>query len=124
MILTAEIERAIIAHALWKSHLYSAIERGVSQFNVENVEPDTLCEFGKWLFGLPTVEQSSQDWQKVQQLHAEFHREAAHVLRLALQGQKAEAYQAMDLKSRFMKTSAKLTEAMRKWQQDQLMSGR
>lgn len=124
MIPTAEIERAIIAHALWKSHLYSAIERGVSEFTVENIEPDNLCEFGKWLFSLPAAERSNRHWQTVQSLHADFHREAAHVLRLALQGQKPEAYGAMDLQSQFMKTSAKLTEALREWQQTQLVSGR
>ncbi len=124
MILTVEIERAIISHVLWKSRLYSAIERGVSEFTVEHVEADNLCEFGKWLFGLPAAAQSSPHWQKVQGLHADFHREAASVLRLALQGQKPEAYDAMDLQSQFMKTSAKLTEAMREWQQNQLESGR
>ncbi len=124
MLLTAEIERAIIAHALWKSHLYIAIESGVSEFTVENVEPDNLCDFGKWLFGLPATERPTHHWQAVQELHAQFHREAAHVLRLALLGQKTEAYQAMDLQSLFMKTSAKLTEALRQWQQEQLLSGR
>jgi hypothetical protein len=124
LILTAEIERAIIAHVLWKSHLHNAIERGVSEFTVEKVEADNLCEFGKWLFGLPAAERPTRHWQIVQQLHAEFHREAAHVLSLALQGRKAEAYQAVDLESLFMKTSAKLTQAMREWQQDQLLSGR
>ncbi len=121
---TAEIERAIIAHVLWKSRLYSAIEHGVSEFTVANVKADTLCEFGKWLFDLPAAERSSQHWQKVQRVHADFHREAARVLDLALQGQKAEAYAAMDLQSEFMKTSAKLTEAMREWQQSELVSGR
>ncbi len=96
----------------------------MSEYKVETVEADNLCEFGNWLFGLPASEQSSPHWQKVQQLHAEFHREAARVLRLAVEGQKTEAYQAMDLESRFMKTSAKLTEAMREWQQQQLLSGR
>jgi hypothetical protein len=103
--------------------LYSAIETGVSEFTVENIEADNLCEFGKWLFGLPTAEQSIQHWQKVQQLHADFHREAAQVLRLALQGQKPAAYKAMDLKSQFMKKSAELTQAMREWQQTQFVSG-
>ena len=124
MTLTVEIEKAIIAHVLWKSRLYSAIERGVSELTVENVEPDNLCEFGKWLFDLPAAERSNPHWKKVQSLHADFHREAADVLRLALQGQKPEAYGAMDLQSQFMKTSAKLTEAMREWQQMQLVSGR
>src|ERR1035438_7643070 len=76
---------------MWKSRLRAAIDAGRSDVTPEQVEPDNLCAFGKWLHGLPSSDRNSEHFKKVQPLHAAFHKEAANVLRLALSGKKPEA---------------------------------
>ena len=47
------IDKAIAAHARWKSHLRQAIETGTSEWTVDRVRPDNVCEFGHWLLERP-----------------------------------------------------------------------
>jgi hypothetical protein len=112
-----EITKAIGAHGLWKSRLSSAIESGKSEFTPDQVKADDACEFGRWLYGssLPQTAKQGQDYETCRHLHAEFHQEAANVLKLALIGQKDKAIQALGPRSKFADISASLTGAMIKW---------
>ena len=109
------ISKAIGAHAQWKLRLKQAIDTGKSEWTVERVNPDNLCDFGKWLYSLPEVEQQKENWQRIRALHAEFHREAAKVLGLALRGAQAEARQLMAFGSVYANVSSKLTWTMMEW---------
>ena len=55
------------------------------------------------------------DFKEVQKLHAEFHKAAAQVLQLALQGKKTEAEKLL-AHGAFPDVSARLTSAMMHWQ--------
>jgi hypothetical protein len=109
------IVKAIAAHAKWKFHLRQAIETGTSDWTVNEVRTDNRCEFGKWLQALPLGDRKSEHCENVRQLHAEFHKEAAEVLRLALARRREEAEVAIAQGSRFTKASTKLTIAMTAW---------
>jgi len=52
MITTQDLDMAIGAHAMWKMRLANAIASGKSEFVPERIEPDNLCDFGKWLYDL------------------------------------------------------------------------
>jgi len=110
-----EINKAIGAHGMWKQRLRQAIETGKSDFTVERVRPDNLCDFGKWLYSLPAIDQTSAHWKAVRDLHGKFHTEAAHVLGLAVGGLRQEAEKKLDAGSQFIKISSDLTGAMMKW---------
>ena len=110
-----EIDKAIGAHGMWKARLGSAIDTGRSDTTPEQVEPDNLCAFGKWLNALPATEHGSEHYKKVRSLHAAFHKEAAKVLRLATSGKKAEAKQSLDSGGSYATASANLTSAMMGW---------
>lgn len=110
-----KINMAIGAHGLWKSRLRQAIESGCSEHTVGEVCRDDCCDFGRWLHALPGDEQAGTDWKKVRELHAEFHKEAAAVLALALAGRKAEAGSALGSESSYVQTSLLLTAAMMDW---------
>ena len=112
----AEIVHAIAAHAKWKFYLRQAIETGTSEWTVAEVRPDNRCDFGTWLRALPPEDRDSQNWDEVSRLHAEFHREAAEVLKLALAGRREEAEAAIAQGGRFAKVSTKLTITMTAWQ--------
>lgn len=110
-----KIGLAISAHANWKLRLKTAIDTGKSEWSVERVSPDNLCDFGKWLYSLPESEQQGQHWVEVQTLHATFHKEAARVLGTALSGKQREARELMAFDSGYARISAKLTWAMMEW---------
>ena len=110
-----EINKAIGAHGMWKQRLREAINTGKSDFTVERVRPDNLCDFGKWLYSLPANDQTSPQWNAVRELHGKFHVTAARVLSLAVGGHKQEAEAALDPGSQFSKVSVELTAAMMKW---------
>ncbi len=109
------IDGAIAAHAKWKWHLRQAIDTGLSEWTVERVRPDDLCDFGRWLHNLPLSERMGEHFRAVHDLHAKFHQEAAHVLDLALSGNRADATAALAIGSPFATVSSKLTIAMTAW---------
>lgn len=115
MVYGEEIKKAIGAHGAWKQRLRQAVDTGKSEFTVERVRPDNLCEFGKWLHGLPSGDKGSANWKSVQELHARFHVEASRVLGLAVQGKKQDAENGLSLNSPFSEISSKLTIAMIAW---------
>jgi hypothetical protein len=113
-----EISKFIGAHGNWKARLKEAIDIGTSEFKVENVRRDDLCNFGKWLYSLPPADQQSVRWKNVRELHAKFHIEAALVLDLALKGKKQEAKKAVDLGGSFAHASGAFTRAMMEWKSE------
>ena len=109
------IDKAIAAHALWKSHLRQAIDSGQWNQTVDDVRDDDRCEFGRWLKKRPVAEKTSKHFRTVSELHARFHEEAAHVLELAIAKRADEAAAAMAIGSSLASVSARLTSAMVAW---------
>lgn len=117
MSLHDEITKAIGAHGMWKTRLINAIEHGKSEFSVDQVAKDNACDFGKWLYGasVPADAKKKAEYETCRHLHADFHKAAADVLRLALSGNKAKAHDALNGSSKFATISSNLTHAMMKW---------
>ena len=114
----ANIKKAIGSHGMWKTRLQEAIASGKSEFTVSGVSADNNCDFGKWLRGDLSLRAGSAHYDKVRQLHAEFHKEVARILGLALAGKKAEALKAMESKTPYVKLSSDLTSEMMAWARD------
>ena len=114
MSLAEEIKKAIGAHGMWKMRLQSAIDTAKSEFTAENVCRDNQCDFGRWLYRaeIPAAEKSGPHYEKVRCLHAEFHKKAAEVLKVAVTGKKEEAKNLMATNSPFAVVSGQLTFAM------------
>ena len=115
MIDPASLDHAIAAHAKWKFRLREAIKTGQSEWTVDTVRPDDLCEFGHWLDALPLSARMSNDWREAKALHAQFHGAAAEVLRSALAGHKAEADAAMAPGGAYADVSTKLVRVLTDW---------
>jgi hypothetical protein len=106
---TEKIDSAVSAHTNWFIKLRMAINEGQSQFSPENVRPDNNCEFGKWLYGdFPSKAKSTPLFLEIKTLHGEFHREAARILELALQGKKSEALGLLENTSKIRRCSTDL----------------
>ena len=103
------IEEAVSAHTHWFIKLRVAIIEGSSQFKPDIVRIDTNCDFGKWLYGdFPQEVAGSSLYTEIKTLHSEFHIEAAHILELAIAGNKDEALSLLDDGSKIRKCSADL----------------
>jgi len=108
-----QVQAAIGAHGMWKARLRAAIDSGRSEFSVETVKRDDACDFGRWL---KAAGHEGADHEKVRQLHAAFHTEAAKVLQLATTGKKTDAVSAMEFGGSFSKVSSTLVVALKGWQ--------
>lgn len=108
-----QLSGAIAAHGQWKVRLRQAIATGSSEFDPSVVAQDNQCAFGKWLYaGSKDGFGSAAAYETVRGLHADFHREAARVLALAVAGKAADASKAMDPGSPFAKASATLVSTL------------
>ena len=109
-----QIKSAIGAHGLWKGRINTAVETGASEWDPGAVQSSHNCDFGKWLDTFPVAERNGQ-YKKVADLHADFHKEAASVLKMALSGDKARAKKAVAMGSEYEKLTTSLTRAMMEW---------
>ena len=110
-----EISKTIGAHRKWKERLQKAIETGTSEFKPATVKVDHACELGKWLTSEAAAQfQQSEYWQPIKQTHAEFHREAAHILEMALLGHKQQAQTLLNGQNKFAQTSQTLISLLLK----------
>ncbi|NOU16254.1 MAG: CZB domain-containing protein [Bacteroidales bacterium] len=112
-----ELDKAIGAHGFWKTRLINTIESGKIDTDIETIRQDNQCAFGKWLYGstLSSFDKSSNHYKTVKELHAEFHKAAAHVVELAVNGKKAEAEKMIAYGGNYARISSKLTQAMVEW---------
>lgn len=115
MSLKDEITKGIGAHGLWKQRLIDAIANGKSDWKPDTVCMDNQCDFGKWLYGASPADKKSPHYETVKSLHAQFHKVAGEILRLALSGKKSEANTAMGDNSQYRDLSSKLTKEMMAW---------
>lgn len=118
MSIPEEIQNAIGAHGLWKHRLRSAVDTGRSEFSASTVCLDNQCPFGKWLYSVGSDIRATSRWKCVKTAHADFHREAAKVLELALAGRTDEARTGLGFTSPFAAASAKLTQEMMAWKKE------
>jgi hypothetical protein len=113
-----QIQSAIEAHAEWKLRLNNAIETGRSSHTVATACQDNQCALGRWLYDLDAVTKATSRWACVRSTHAEFHREAASILALALAGDKRGAKSRMTFSSPFIGLSHRLTAELTAWKRE------
>ena len=99
-------------------YFVKAIETGKSEWTPAIVNQDNQCEFGKWLYACSPQERSSSHYNKIKALHADFHKAAADVLTMALNGKKAEAEANISATSKYRSISAALTKEMMSWKSE------
>ncbi|MCS7213456.1 MAG: CZB domain-containing protein [Candidatus Calescibacterium sp.] len=108
----SNIDKAIAAHNLWKARFKEAIQNKKIDFSVDFVRSDRNCDFGKWLYSVNDI---SEYYRKVKELHAEFHKTAARVIEYINQGRVDEAEKMLSVSGDFSQASARLTKAMMEW---------
>ena len=112
------ITKGIAAHGMWKQRLIDAIKTGKSEWTPDIVCQDNQCEFGKWLYSCSGEEKAYPHYEKIRGLHADFHKTAAVVLDLALQGNTKQAEEKIGDDSDYKNTSSNLTREMMNWKSE------
>jgi hypothetical protein len=117
MIIVEMIQKAIAAHAGWKSRLRAAVDTGKFDVAPAVIRTDNQCEFGKWMHGtdFSAADKLTRNYRAAMELHAKFHQEAAKVAELATSGHKDEACLAMGLEGSYTKASSALTKELVAW---------
>ncbi len=89
-----------------------AIKTGSSGTTVEQAGADDQCAFGKWLHSPGEFRASHPDrWQEIHDLHEQFHRNAAQVLKLATTGQQRQAEELINAPE-FVNVQRQLLDAL------------
>jgi hypothetical protein len=112
-----DIDKAIGAHETWKNRFNSAIELGETEIPIETIRTDNQCEFGKWLYGktISSKDKSTTYYKSVRLLHSAFHRTAAHVAELAINGKKDDAEKMIASDGEYNLISSKLIQVLTEW---------
>lgn len=104
--MSMDFDEVIHAHSRWKIHLKQSIYTGESEYSVSEIADDHLCELGQWLNSLSS--KSLADYNEMVDMHQAFHKEAARILELALQGNKEEALAGLAAEGHFDQLATKL----------------
>jgi len=84
-------ESVVKAHIQWFQELRKAVETGQSDMAPAVVAVDTECEFGKWVHSELPAWCPADLLEQITAIHRDFHRAAAAILALALDGRQADA---------------------------------
>ncbi len=101
-------ESVVKAHIGWFQDLRNAVETGQSHLAPAAVAEDTECEFGKWVHDELGALCPAGLFEEIKRIHADFHRTAAAILTLALNGQQADARARLGGSSELGKLSSAL----------------
>ena len=100
-----DFNKAIDAHVAWKTKLAAYLRKPDGSISASSLEPDNLCELGKWLHGEGRALTSLPDYPGLVESHAQFHKAAAAVVRRAEQGQNVTEELLLGSNSEFAKAS-------------------
>jgi hypothetical protein len=119
MLLEHEIARAIRSHKQWKAKLSASIENGTVSADTFDVGNDSICDFGRWLYGstIPSDARCDPNYVIVQLFHSKFHECAEKVVYLLSEGRKSEASALMASDGEYTKISDQLMTMMVEWKE-------
>src|SRR5512139_54111 len=80
------------AHVMWKQRLTAFLAGDSSEtLDPETIRLDDRCALGKWIYGDGKPMGELPRYEEVRELHAQFHQNAAEVVKLHLAGNTADA---------------------------------
>jgi methyl-accepting chemotaxis protein len=106
-------DEAIQAHASWKMKLSSYLRNPDGSLNPDEICKDNQCTLGKWLHGEGKAYAANTEYGMLKTAHANFHKEAADIVRRATGGQKVSDETVLGAKSKFSDYSAQIVTLLR-----------
>ena len=121
MITKEVIDKAILAHGKWKTRLNDFINGKTPDFDITKAGTDNNCDFGKWLYG-DTVDDNDRKsvyYQKIKDLHADFHKTVKEVAELIVIGKKEDAKKMIsDVNGSYSRISTQLVLQLVDWEKN------
>lgn len=98
--MTLNFFTATRAHKAWKERLHACVNGSCTTLDPDAIAHDDRCDLGKWLHAIdasrPTLSPDTRKlFSRLIEQHADFHRAAAQVARLAQADQRREALQQL-----------------------------
>lgn len=104
--MSLNFDDAILAHSRWKKRLADLIEGSSTELlDPDKVGRDDQCDLGKWIRAAPPEVQVDPEFVKLVAEHAEFHRQAASILRFVLKGDLTNAKKGLEPSSDYLRRS-------------------
>lgn len=113
--LIAQLDRAVVAHAMWKVRLLDAADRRGGSIDRRTASDCHACAFGKWLDTNRPELGLHPEYQDVHALHEGFHREVGAVLERIDFGRRDAARQALTVGGDLRTCSSRLVLRILRW---------
>jgi hypothetical protein len=94
--LQAQVQAALATHGSWRARLEVIVALGSTTLDPDDVAAADRCPIGQWLArDICSALRNSPFYGQSLALHAEFHRQAAELVRLTKSGKRAEAFASL-----------------------------
>lgn len=108
-----DFNSAVTVHLEWKLKLRLYIKNREGNLNPDEVCKDNLCKLGKWLYSDGSAKYASlPEYQKIVEVHKEFHRVAGDIIRRANLGEDVEEEVVLGADSAYDKASVELSQLL------------
>ncbi len=109
-----DFEQALDAHVQWKVKLSRYMAKPDRSLSPDTVGKDSECALGKWIYSDGrSLAAKAPSFEKLRTAHAEFHRQAADILRRADKGESFAGTMAIDNTSPYGKASLQVIMLIR-----------
>ena len=112
-----DCKEAVQSHLEWTWRLRDFI-RGREILAADIVAQDKQCSLGQWIYGEGKRYQYLDEYAEVKELHAEFHRRAADIVRIAESGDTTTAAKRLEFGGAFRTLSSQLVGALHRLDQN------
>lgn len=113
--LVEEIDKATVAHALWKARMISVIEGETHSIDRKSAGDPHACEFGKWLDGNRNLGPSHPEYELVRAKHDAFHAVLADCLDKIASGRSSEVQRSLGVDGEFRNLSGGMVLELLRW---------
>lgn len=96
---------AVKAHSAWKMKLSGYIRNPDGSLDPKAIQPDNLCDLGKWIYQSASDHADLEEYKKLKECHAKFHKCAADIVTRADKGEKLTDEIALGSNSDYAKLS-------------------
>ncbi len=106
-----DFKEAIQSHLAWTWQLKDFIG-GRELLDPDSVAQHDQCPLGEWMNGAAMQYRHLDEYAELKQLHAEFHRRAARIVRIAASGDTTTAAKRLEFAGEFSNVSSQLVETL------------
>lgn len=103
---------AIKAHSAWKMKLSIYLKNPDKSLKADEVCKDDRCDLGKWIYGEGEKYKALPEFSTLKSKHADFHRAAADVIKMADAGKSTSEETQLGGSSAFSQASTAVISAL------------